>query len=336
MAIYTKTGDKGTTSLFDGHRIGKNSLRVNTYGTFDELNAQVSVCHKLAVDIDVQKELHYIQQLLFIVCAEVATQDITKLESKSGLIQETQTEYLESIVDTYSAELPSQHSFILSGRYLAAAEIHVARTICRRAERLLISLSEVENVRPELLRFVNRLSDCLYILARKEDFTQFINCVVDKVYDAYLDITHERNEEVFTMGIETIAFTLCNAAKEEAEKMGIPMVISVVDTKGNPILFYRMEGALLVSDEIAPSKAYTAVAFKTPTHTLRDTIQPGNPLFQIESMVNRRIVTFGGGYPIIMNGKMIGGLGISGGTVEQDMSVALAALSVMEDHNGKS
>ena len=165
MAIYTKTGDAGTTALFDGTRVPKNSLRVDTYGTFDELNAQVSVCEKLVVSPDNKHVLHTLQHQLFRLCAEVATPHVENLSESSNLISQQDISELEYMIDDYTNRLPQQHSFILSGNYLSAAELHVARTICRRGERLLISLGSVEPIRDEVRKFINRLSDALYILS---------------------------------------------------------------------------------------------------------------------------------------------------------------------------
>ena len=180
MAIYTKTGDAGTTALFDGTRVPKNSLRVDTYGTFDELNAQVSVCEKLVVSPDNKHVLHTLQHQLFRLCAEIATPHVENLSESSNLISQHISD-LERLIDDYTKRLPQQHSFILSGNYLSAAELHVARTICRRGERLLISLGSVEPIRDEVRKFINRLSDALYIMARMEDYIQFVETIVERV-----------------------------------------------------------------------------------------------------------------------------------------------------------
>lgn len=159
MAIYTKTGDKGMTGLFDGTRVAKNSERVNTYGTLDELNAHLSVCEKLVRYPETKQILHNLQGLLFRLCAEVATMDQAKLTQHSTLISEADIKELESIIDRYTQLLPPLTSFIYQGNNLAAAELHVARTVCRRAERKLNGLRQGEPVRPTALAFVNRLSD---------------------------------------------------------------------------------------------------------------------------------------------------------------------------------
>lgn len=122
------------------------------------------------------------------------------------------------------------------------------------------------------------------------------------------------------------ALKLIDYARYEAEKLGVPMVIAVVDIGGNLIAEVRMDGALLVSVDIALNKAYTAVALKMPTSKLSELCQPGQSLYGIQHCNPCRIVVFGGGYPIEINGKLVGGLGVSGGSVEEDMKVAEGAL----------
>ena len=126
--------------------------------------------------------------------------------------------------------------------------------------------------------------------------------------------------------LEHIMTKLSQAAMDYAQSIGVPIVVSIVDANGILMYFQRMSDALLISNDIAQAKAYTAVALKSATHEIHPSAQPDGDLFNIESMVNRKICTFGGGYPIMINGKMIGGLGISGGTVAQDMDIASHAL----------
>ena len=335
MAIYTKTGDAGTTALFDGTRVPKNSLRVDTYGTFDELNAQVSVCEKLVVSPENKHVLHTLQHQLFRLCAEVATPHVENLSESSNLISQQDISDLERLIDDYTKRLPQQHSFILSGNYLSAAELHVARTICRRGERLLISLGAVEPIRDEVRKFINRLSDALYIMARMEDYVQFVETIVERVAERVAtsptEIRTDKNQGIvydMTTGteLEHIMTKLSQAAMDYAQSIGVPIVVSIVDANGVLMYFQRMSDALLISNDIAQAKAYTAVALKAATHEIHPSAQPDGDLFNIESMVNRKICTFGGGYPIIINGKIVGGLGISGGTVAQDMDIASHAL----------
>ena len=116
--------------------------------------------------------------------------------------------------------------------------------------------------------------------------------------------------------------------------MGVPVVITVVDVHGNPVLAYRMADVLLVSTEFG-RQSYTAVALKCKTQALKEITQPGADLYQIESMVSRPLVTFGGGFPLTQNGKLIGGLGISGGTVAEDVTIGEYAMDYMEAKYGK-
>ena len=131
------------------------------------------------------------------------------------------------------------------------------------------------------------------------------------------------------LGLDS-ALELIAAARKKAEEIDVPMVIAVVDAGGNPIALQRMDGALLVSIDVAANKAYTAVALKMPTHELAGIAQPGGPLFGIHTADGCRIVIFGGGFPLKKGGETAGGIGVSGGSVEQDMACAMAALEHFE------
>lgn len=185
MAIYTKGGDKGKTSLFDGARVNKDSLRVETYGTFDELNAHISFAEKLCQNPANKKLLQKIEYNMFFLQGEIATVDQQKFASKSKLIVDDDTRQLEQVIDEYTAKLPPVNSFILPGTSTAGAQLHICRTVCRRAERLFVRLSRETEFRPELERYINRLSDLLYILARDEDHEDFLETVTTKVVEIY-------------------------------------------------------------------------------------------------------------------------------------------------------
>jgi uncharacterized protein GlcG (DUF336 family) len=126
------------------------------------------------------------------------------------------------------------------------------------------------------------------------------------------------------------ALDLIAAAQEKAREIGVPMVIAVVDAGGNLVAQHRMDDALLVSIDISLKKAYTAVAVKLPTHELAPLAQPGGALFGINTTDRGRIVVFGGGFPLKQNSAIIGGIGVSGGTVEQDIICATAATAILE------
>lgn len=163
MKIYTKTGDKGQTSLYDGTRIDKDSLRVESYGTVDELNSSIGLAIKFVEDESIKESLKKIQMRLFFVAGQLATieEGIYKYT-----IREEDIFSLEKIIDDYIPKIKGEDKFIVPGSSTAAAALHVSRTICRRAERRIITLKRHEEVSDILLKFVNRLSDVLYTYAR--------------------------------------------------------------------------------------------------------------------------------------------------------------------------
>ncbi len=171
MKIYTKTGDKGETSLYGGTRVSKAAARVESYGTLDELNAFIGLAKAEISDEKVLNQLQKIQFDLFTVGSEAAT-PTDKLILANGknrldlMISEEEIMELERWMDNFDAELEPLQFFILPSGGKAAASVHVCRTVCRRAERAMVHLNETEEVRPELIKYLNRLSDYLFILAR--------------------------------------------------------------------------------------------------------------------------------------------------------------------------
>ncbi len=171
MKIYTKTGDKGETALYGGTRVSKASARVDSYGTIDELNSFIGIAKSHIVNQEVLKQLGKIQFDLFTVGSEAAT-PVDKMMLANGksrltlVISETEIVELENWMDEMENSLEPLQFFILPGGGKSATFLHAARTICRRAERSLVFLNESEEVRPELIKYLNRLSDYLFVLAR--------------------------------------------------------------------------------------------------------------------------------------------------------------------------
>jgi len=166
MKIYTKTGDSGETGLFGGARVSKASLRVEAYGEVDELNSTVGWARVEVSDPDLDAVLNRIQNDLFEVGAELGSTDDRKKKSTMQLIAEAQVEALERAIDKYEEGPPPLTCFVLPGGGESAARFHVARCVCRRAERSLVALGTHEPLRGELFRYLNRLSDLLFVLAR--------------------------------------------------------------------------------------------------------------------------------------------------------------------------
>ena len=170
MKIYTKTGDGGETGLFGGGRIPKDSLRVAAYGEVDELNAALGLARALEPQEFADALLQRIQRDLFTIGAELATPDPDKLHKAlsrtSAAIGESDIAALEDAIDGHQSRLEPLKNFILPGGAPKAAALHLARTVCRRAERAVVALSRHEQISPAILRYLNRLSDLLFVLAR--------------------------------------------------------------------------------------------------------------------------------------------------------------------------
>ena len=173
MKIYTKTGDTGTTSLFGGTRVPKHHIRIESYGTTDELNSWIGLLRDHVSESDTKSLLQEIQDRLFVLGAQLATEP-EKSKLKSGkdrlniqTIKEADVEKLEAEMDQMNAQLPAMTHFILPGGHPTVSYCHITRTVCRRAERMITYLNENEPVDPLILVYINRLSDYLFVLARK-------------------------------------------------------------------------------------------------------------------------------------------------------------------------
>ena len=164
--IYTRTGDEGKTSLGDGARLPKFHLRVTAYGGIDEANSAIGVANLHVADPDVLKLLRHIQNDLFDAGADLCRPERPGSGQPPLRISDEQVRWLESEIDRYNADLEPLNSFVLPGGSPASAHLHLARTVTRRAERDVVRLSADEAVNPAVLRYVNRLSDLLFVLAR--------------------------------------------------------------------------------------------------------------------------------------------------------------------------
>ena len=165
MKIYTKTGDKGETSLFGGKRMPKDSLRIEAYGTVDEVNSIIGVCRSLNTAKEIDQIFQELQNDLFVLGADLAT-PISSSSKESRRIQPTDVSRLERHIDVIEPHLTPLNAFILPGGNRTASMVHFARTVCRRAERLVVQLSREENIGDQPVIYLNRLSDLLFVMAR--------------------------------------------------------------------------------------------------------------------------------------------------------------------------
>jgi cob(I)alamin adenosyltransferase len=170
--IYTKTGDKGTTALGDGRRVPKDAARIEAYGTVDELNAVLGLALLVVTDVDGASLLMTIQNDLFDLGADLCVPERPKRGRKASArkplrVTEAHVRPLELAIDRFNAALQPLRSFVLPGGTAASAWLHLARTVCRRAERRLVALARKETINPKTIVYLNRLSDLLFVMARR-------------------------------------------------------------------------------------------------------------------------------------------------------------------------
>jgi cob(I)alamin adenosyltransferase len=166
VKIYTKTGDSGETGLFGGPRVRKSDARVEAYGEVDELNAAVGVVRAAVEDPEIDRLLARVQDELFCVGAELATPHEAKARSAIPVVEAAWAARLEAAIDAWEEELPPLTRFVLPGGTRTASALHLARCVCRRAERRVVALASVVEVAPAALAYLNRLSDLLFVAAR--------------------------------------------------------------------------------------------------------------------------------------------------------------------------
>lgn len=168
VKIYTKTGDSGSTGLFGGERISKDDIRIEAYGTVDELNAQIGVLRSsLSLEGSLQgfdSFLNDVQKALFVIGSELASKNPEKLNLKS--ISEVHIVKIETQIDDMQDKLELLKTFILPGGHTAAAQSHICRTVCRRAERRAVTLAQHEDISEDVIKYLNRLSDYFFVLSR--------------------------------------------------------------------------------------------------------------------------------------------------------------------------
>jgi cob(I)alamin adenosyltransferase len=166
LKIYTKTGDKGTTSLIGGTKILKSDLRIEAYGTVDELNSYVGLCRDLLTDESSGKILQEVQDRLFTIGSSLACDPEKEPKMKIPDLKEDDVALLEKEIDKMNEVLPEMKNFILPGGHPAVSHVHIARCVCRRAERCCVRLQQENNEDGLIIKYLNRLSDYLFILAR--------------------------------------------------------------------------------------------------------------------------------------------------------------------------
>lgn len=349
MNIYTKGGDKGTTSLVHTKNVSKSDDRIQLVGTIDELTSHIGLVKSMLTDPDMIQNLEKIQSTLITLMAGIA--DPYKRDYR---ISDEETSFLEAEIDRLEGLFDRPKEFILPGGSRLSAETDVARTVARRGERVLAAVSVKFGADNGAKKYMNRLADYLYVLARyidaremghskdsasgKEEFADKKN-LQDRgsiMGQKEMPVSEAVIQEVLKrMGIQgkitlDSAKRLIEAIEQEAQRRGKKAVIAVCGPDGNPIAVHVMDGAFLVSFDVAIKKAYTSVAVKMTTLELSALAQPGGTFYGLDKMDNGKIVIFGGGVPLKVGDTIIGGLGVSGGTGEEDHSLAEYGLSILD------
>lgn len=327
MSIYTKTGDKGETSLYGGTRVGKDDLRVWCYGTVDELGSTLGLVYAALPSCRIKDWVRTIQKKLFIVGAQLASDAQMRKEPQMTIRQED-IAFLENIIDRYTQEFGKATGFTIPGATPQSALLHVARTTARRAERYIVALDRDTPVSPLLIVYINRLSDALYAMARQEVYEELIRRVYDRVM--------ETGKQSAPKTAECLWDRLYNAAN--AKSGGMRFSFAVADCHGALLYFRRQPGAILESVKVAQDKAYSAAVMGIPTDEIKALTDPGGE-FQGLSGLDSRLVTFGGGYPLIKCNELMGAIGVSGGSAAADTVICQAALtefSVWAGENDKA
>ena len=343
--VYTRTGDKGDTGLFGGSRVPKQSLRVEAYGTVDEANAALGAAKAMLPAGQWRRRVHDVQQRLFVLAAELAS-DPEGAAILANKINTGDITDLEHLIDDCLAVTGPQREFVVPGRDDRSGAFHQARTVVRRAERRVLTLAETEPVRPELIKYLNRLSDAVYSLARlaetwrDEEIERIVRDAVAKVLGTPSKQVEPDREPLGEQSTSTpsrgrmpvrrfdlaAAKRIAERAEARSAELGVPVVIAAADAGGNLMLLHRIEGALLASTEVAINKAWSAVAFQAPTATLGPLATGDGPFPGLADTNSGRVVLFGGGVPVHVDGELAGAIGISGGTAEQDVDIATCAL----------
>ncbi|SDF45400.1 cob(I)yrinic acid a,c-diamide adenosyltransferase [Sporomusa acidovorans] len=325
MKVYTKTGDAGLTSLLSKERVYKDSARVQAYGTVDEANAAMGLAKSL-IEKDWAKEIiHNIQAELIALNADLATAEA--VNNADFRISPNHINSLEKLIDSLEERRIPQPYFVTPGSTAASAALDLARTITRRAERCVVALGRQERVSAPVPLYLNRLSDLLFVLARCVEQEELVANITKKVR-GILEPVPGNDREKLSLPVLTKARQMIDAAGHKAREMGIAMVMAIVDANGTLVVQERMDNSLLASVSLALDKAYTAVALRMPTEQAASLVTPGQELYGINTTHHGRLVVFGGGLPIYDQGILYGGIGVSGGSVDQDILVAKAGLAV--------
>lgn len=331
------TGDKGLTALIPGSMVSKADERVYAMGAVEEAVAQLGLA-MVATECPIFRgKIERIQKTLKTLMAGIA-------DSRSGqfVFSAEEIEFLEEDMAEMRSKLPEGAMQTLPGGCEQSARLDAARAAVRRAERDLIVMDKRYAAKETSKRYLNRLGDYLLTAARYSDL---LHTKAEKKAGKKTSVTATQTQPDAARTVESVvaevlaqmggtalglekAVALITAIENEARRQGKQIAVAVVNAQGNPIAMHVMDGAFLVSYDVAMKKAYTAVAVKMPTIELSKLVQPGETFYGLQNM--DKIITFGGGVPLRAGDTVIGGLGVSGGTGEEDHALCEYGLEVFD------
>ncbi len=332
---YTKGGDGGFSVLSSDMKISKADERFEALGCIDELSSHIGLCRAIVVCPKLNGKLQKIQSVL----SKIAS-GITYPNDISYAFDGSEIAWLEEKIDN------TQNSFDMGGeknlgKCELSARLDVCAAVCRRLERALVSAGRKYNISKSVIAYINRLSDYFFVLARRIDFDDANGNLSQIVGNKSINGQNANEISVESIVGEVVksmkfgsdinlktAKALSEGVLSYAEKTGLKAVVAVCNSQGRPVTVDVMDGAYLVSFDVAVKKAYTAVAVKMTTEELGKQVEKGGALYGFD---DKSLVYFGGGVPLKVGGTVVGGLGVSGGTAEQDASLANFGARLFEE-----
>ena len=349
MEMFTSSGDRGMTSLKRDRNVSKADDRIQAIGEIEDLITHVGMIKLHADDSSLKADLEKIQRNL-LICIE----GINDPYHKDNKISDEEVKILAQKAEELKASYPMTAYEPLPGGCEASLRIDMARGVARRAERWLASSDKKYGGQPARKQYMDLLGNYLYALARYTDYMDSENpaqpaaAVQPVVVEAPKPVVNEKvpvvelTKEIVVQEvlkrIQTMDRVTLDIAKKLIEKtesyatsVGKKVVIAVCGPDGNPIAVHVMDGAYLVSFDVAVKKAYTACAVKMSSLELGKLAQPGQMFAGLELIEKDKLVFFGGGVPLFAGDTLVGSIGVSGGTGEEDDDIAQYAVSVFEE-----
>lgn len=348
--ITTKNGDGGMTELVGKKNVPKSDLRVQLLGDLDELTSYIGLVKSKINENEITSALELIQNNLCTVMAGVAEPNTGKHRLSDDRVQE-----LEDEMARVSELVKLPEGFVISGKNTLSAELDVTRAVARRAERSLSGVTVKFGTDRIAKKYLNRISDYFYLLARYAEVSDLgkktDEAFGSKTLEGLNGGSHKNsepvdlskavvNEVIKRLGGQLVcpkklnldmAKKLIEQVEGYAAAQNLNAVIAVCGADGNPIAVHVMDQAFLVSFDVAIKKAYTSASVKMSTMELSRLIQPGATFQGLDKLQGDKMVFFGGGVPLMIDGVMYGALGVSGGTGEEDDAVARYGLKVFEE-----